>query len=96
MAEQRIGVGVVGIGWVAHPHIDAFLKNGHCDVVALCDADPKRAERRAREWGIAPKIYADYAQVLDNPMVDAVELLTPTYLHAEQIVAGLGAGTGVA
>ena len=60
--------------------------------MALCDAEPKRAERRAREWGIAPKIYADYAQVLDDPMVDAVELLTPTYVHAEQIVAGLGAG----
>src|SRR6185295_4296951 len=51
-----------------------------------------RAERRARDWGIAPKIYADYAQVLDDRAVDAVELLTPTYVHAEQIVAGLGAG----
>ena len=52
-----------------------------------------RAERRARAFGIAPRIYADYAQVLDDPAVDAVELLTPTNLHAEQIVAGLAAAS---
>jgi predicted dehydrogenase len=32
---------------------------------------------------------------LDDPAVDAVELLTPTYLHADQIVAALAAGKHV-
>ena len=52
---------------------------------------PERATRRAREWGISPRIYSDFKQVLDDPAIDAVELLTPTWMHADQIVAALGA-----
>src|SRR5262249_14482989 len=66
-----------------------------CDVVALCDADRGRAERRASEWGIEPRIFTDYARLLDDPGIDAVELLTPTYLHAEQVVAAIEAGKHV-
>jgi predicted dehydrogenase len=40
-------------------------------------------------------VYADLKQVLDDPAVDAVELLTPTWLHADQIVAALAAGKHV-
>ena len=89
---DRVRLAIVGCGNICQLNAPGYLDHPRCDVVALCDTDPKRAERRARDWGIAPKIYADYAQVLDDPMVDAVELLTPTYLHAEQIVAGLAAG----
>ena len=89
---DKVRLAIVGCGNICQLNAPGYLEHPRCDVVALCDTDPKRAERRARDWGIAPKICADYAQVLDNPMVDAVELLTPTYLHAEQIVAGLSAG----
>ena len=34
--------------------------------------------------GITPRIYRSYDEVLEDPDVDAVELLTPTSLHAEQ------------
>ena len=89
---DKVRLAIVGCGNICQLNAPGYLEHPRCDVVALCDTDPKRAERRARDWGIAPKIYADYAQVLDDPTVDAVELLTPTYLHAEQIVAGLAAG----
>src|SRR5207245_5843191 len=71
---------------LAHPPFDA---------VALSDTERARAELRARQWGITPRIYKDYAELLDDSTVDAVELLTPTYLHAEQIVAALAAGKHV-
>ena len=28
--------------------------------------NPGRAERRAREWGLTPRIYADYGKLLDE------------------------------
>jgi predicted dehydrogenase len=92
---DKVRLAIVGCGNICQLNAPGYLAHPRCDVVALCDTDPARAERRAREWGIAPRIYADYAQVLDDPAVDAVELLTPTYLHAEQIVAGLRAGKHV-
>ena len=64
-------------------------------MVALCDPDLERCRRRAREWGVEPKLYRCYEEVLADPDVDAVELLTPTHLHAGQSIAALEAGKHV-
>src|SRR4030095_8537836 len=92
---DRIRLAIVGCGNISQLNAPGYLQHPRCDVVALCDADPERAKRRAREWGITPRIYSDLAQVLDDRAVDAVELLTPTWMHADQIVAALAAGKHV-
>ena len=92
---DRVRLAIVGCGNISQLNAPGYLQHPLCDVVALCDADPERAKRRAREWGIAPRLYSDFAQVLDDDAVDAVELLTPTWMHAEQIVAALAAGKHV-
>jgi len=92
---DRLRLAIVGCGNISRLNVPGYLQHPRCEVVALCDALPERAKRRAAEWGIAPRLYSDYAQVLDDPAVDAVELLTPTYLHADQIVAALAAGKHV-
>ncbi|HEX2438948.1 MAG TPA: Gfo/Idh/MocA family oxidoreductase [Methylomirabilota bacterium] len=92
---DRVRLAIVGCGNISQLNAPGYLAHPRCEVVALCDADPERAKRRAREWGIAPRIYSDYAQVLDDGGIDAVELLTPTWMHADQIVAALAAGKHV-
>jgi predicted dehydrogenase len=92
---DRLRLAIVGCGNISRLNAPGYLQHPRCDVVALCDPLPERAKRRAAEWGIAPRLYTDLAQVLDDPAVDAVELLTPTWLHADQIVAALGAGKHV-
>src|SRR5262245_1991871 len=89
---DRVRLGVVGCGNICQLNVPGYLEHPRCDVVALCDMEWARAELRARQWGITPKIYKDYAELLDDPGVDAIELLTPTYLHAGQIMAALAAG----
>jgi len=92
---DKVRVAIVGCGNICQLNAPGYLQHSRCDVVALCDIDRGRAERRAREWGITPRIFTDYAVVLNDSGVDAVELLTPTYLHVEQIVAALAAGKHV-
>jgi predicted dehydrogenase len=92
---DRVRLAIVGCGNISQLNAPGYLQHPRCDVVALCDADPERAKRRARDWGITPRIYSDFSQVLDDRAVDAVELLTPTWMHADQIVAALGAGKHV-
>ncbi|HEY7041909.1 MAG TPA: Gfo/Idh/MocA family oxidoreductase [Methylomirabilota bacterium] len=92
---DRLRLAIVGCGNISRLNAPGYLQHPRCEVVALCDPRPERARRRAAEWGIAPRLYGDLAQVLDDPAVDAVELLTPTYLHADQIVAALAAGKHV-
>src|SRR3989454_2497715 len=92
---DRVRLAIVGCGNISQLNAPGYLQHPRCDVVALCDIDSERAKRRAREWSITPRIYTDLAQVLDDRAVDAVELLTPTWLHAEQIVAALESGKHV-
>jgi predicted dehydrogenase len=92
---DRVRLAIVGCGNISQLNAPGYLNHPRCDVVALCDSAPERAKRRAQEWGITPRIYSDLAQVLADDAVDAVELLTPTWLHADQIVAALEAGKHV-
>src|SRR5262249_46044333 len=92
---DRVRLAIVGCGNISQLNAPGYLQHPRCDVVALCDTVPERADRRAREWSITPRIYSDFKQVLEDPAVDAVELLTPTWMHADQIVAALAAGKHV-
>ena len=48
----RLGVGVVGIGWVAAEHLRAFTRNPHVRVTMLCDRDEAPARSRLAKAGI--------------------------------------------
>ena len=92
---NRVRLAIVGCGTISRMNAPGYLRDERCEVVALCDPIRERAEECAAEWRISPAIYTDYEQVLADPNVDAVELLTPTHLHADQIIAGLEAGKHV-
>ena len=92
---DKVRLAIVGCGTISQLNAPGYLMHDGCEVTALCDPLAERAEERAREWGIDPRIHTSYEDVLNDPNVDAVELLTPTFLHAEQIVAGLEAGKHV-
>ena len=91
---SRTRVALVGLGRIADLHILGYRDNPRAQVSVVCDANSETAERRAREWGIE-RWYADYREVLEDPSVDAVEVLTPHHLHADMTVAALEAGKHV-
>lgn len=92
---DRVRIGVVGCGNISQQNIRGYVQHPGAEVVALCDTRRERAEARASEFGISPRITTDFAELIADVEVDAVELLTPTFLHAEQIVAALDAGKHV-
>ena len=92
---DRVRLAIVGCGNISPLNAHGYLHHPRCDVVALCDPAVERAKRRASEWEISPAIHSDYDAVLADASIDAVELLTPTWLHADQIVAALEAGKHV-
>jgi predicted dehydrogenase len=92
---DKVRLGIVGCGTISQLNAPGYLADERCDVVALCDPVMERAQQRAAEWGIDPRIYTSYEQMLNDSEVDAVELLTPTFLHPQQIIDGLAAGKHV-
>jgi predicted dehydrogenase len=91
---DRVRVGIVGVGNIATLNVPGYLEHEQCDVVALCDPRPDVLERRSREWGVE-RTYAALDALLADPDIDAVEILGPTPLHAEHVIAAARAGKHV-
>ena len=92
--NDRLRVGFIGAGRIADMHFEGYRDNPRASLDAVCDVDPSLAQRRAAEWG-ANKTYDDYNRLLDDPHIDAVEIITPHHLHAEMSIAALEAGKHV-
>ncbi len=96
MADRCLGVGVVGIGWVSHPHIDAWLKNGHCRVAAVCSRDRQNALAAVERHGLKDcQVYTDYGQMLRQNNLDIIDICGLNASHAEQGIAAAEAGKHV-
>jgi len=92
--SSNVRIGLVGVGRIADLHAGAYAKDERAVLAAVCDANEQTARTRAGEWGV-DKVYADYAGLLADPDVDAVEILTPSRLHAEMTYQAAAAGKHV-
>jgi len=90
----KVRVGFIGVGGIARLHYLGYKDNPKAEVYAICDVDEQQLKRRASEWGIQ-RTCTDYRQLLADPNVDAVEVLTPHHLHAPIGIAALEAGKHV-
>ena len=90
MSERKIGI--VGFGWVAGAHIEAFREVPGATVAAICSRrqhDPAELERR---FGMPLKTYQNYEEMLADPELDVIDICTPHPFHADQAVAAADAG----
>jgi len=85
-------VGVVGLGWAAGAHLQAFRGVTGARVTAVCSRrNPDPAELK-KKHDLSPKVYSDYGALLADPEVDVVDICTPHPFHAEQAIAAARAG----
>ena len=77
---KRIGMGIVGTGFIGPHHIDAVRRLGFADIVAVAEMNDSLAKAKAEALGI-PKAYGNYEAMLDDPDVHVVHNTTPNYLH---------------
>lgn len=93
MSERspRIGVGVVGTGFVAPHHIDALRRLTGVEVVGIAGSSLKKAKSKAEEWGV-PKAYGSYEEMVADPDIHVVHNATPNHLHFPVNMAVIEAG----
>ena len=89
-----IGIGIVGCGRISELHALGYRDREDAKIVAVCDNKVKFAQQKASLWGVK-KVYQDYMDLLADPQVDLVELLTPHHLHAEMTISACNAGKHV-
>ena len=93
-ARRRIGMGLVGPGFVGTHHIDAVRRLGFVDVVAVAASSEESAARKAEALGI-PKSYGSYDALAADPDVHVVHNTTPNHLHTPVIMSALSQGKHV-
>jgi predicted dehydrogenase len=93
---MTLGVGVIGSGFVAHLHANAWRRVHGVDVeiVAVASAQRDHADAFAREFSV-PKVHDRADDVLRAPDVDIVDCCIPNNLHAPVALDALAEGKHV-
>lgn len=95
MSVRRGGpvrVGLIGTGGMGiSGHLHALHQTPDCQVAAACDVNPHNLAIAVERYGI-PRTYDDYAELLTNEDLDAIDVATPNVSHAEISLAALRRG----
>ena len=88
---NRLRVGIAGLGRMGRRHAENLARRvPQAELVAACDPSPDERAWAERHLDVA-RCYSEYSEMLAQPDLEAVFLVTPTTLHAQQIVDALRA-----
>jgi predicted dehydrogenase len=101
-ARRRIGVGLIGFGWLGQAHSRSLQRirtlfperEFEPELAAVSDTDPARLAEAVGSFGYASGS-PDWRHVVDDPSVDVVMIAAPNSLHVELVEAAAGAGKAV-
>jgi predicted dehydrogenase len=95
MSSGSLRVAVVGAGrWAQRAHLPGWQRDGRAEVVALADTNPDALARAAATFGVS-RTAADYRDLLEDPDIDVVDVVTGNRPHFEISWAALQAGKHV-
>ena len=97
-ANDRPGVGCIGMGKMATDWGDTPQHAQFGDILAICDVDSRRTEaaKNNPELGASKAdTYGDYRKVLDRNDIDVVSIVTPDHWHVKIAIEALQAGKHV-
>ena len=85
-------IGAGRAGYIHAVNLASRLKSA--ELVAVCDANEEAALRTASELNVG-QTYADYREAVARPDIDAVVIVTPTFLHSAIAIAAAENGKHV-
>jgi predicted dehydrogenase len=91
---HEIGVGIIGSGFVAEIHVEAFRHVPNARIVAVASPTEGKAADFARRHGI-PHAFTDYRRMLELADVHVVDLALPNDFHCQATEAAASAGKHV-
>ncbi|MBN1846073.1 MAG: Gfo/Idh/MocA family oxidoreductase [Sedimentisphaerales bacterium] len=99
--NKKIKVGMIGYGFMARTHSNAYCQVNHFFDVPLtpslqmvCGLEKDKAEAFARRWGYASWT-TDWRKVIEDDTIELVDICVPNNLHAEIALAAAKAGKAI-
>ncbi len=85
---------LIGCGYISEQQLVAWGQIPGADILAVCDIDRAKAERRAEQFQISA-VYSDYLMMLDDLDLDFVDIATQPDLHLPMVAAAAERGLHV-
>ena len=90
---KQLGVAVIGTGFWGRNHTRIFKESEETELIAVCDADAKRANAVAKQF--SAKSYTNAGKMLKRKDIEAVSICTWSTSLAKEALKALKAGKHV-
>lgn len=101
MAKKRLGVGIIGAGFVAQFHIRSWIGVRDADIngiVSKSEAESQQAAAVCKQLRVGePKIFSSITDMVADPGIDAIWICAPNFTRAdvmEEITTAIESGKG--
>lgn len=95
MSKNNLNIAVIGCSGMGRRHMEGVLKREGVTLYAVCDNATDNRLSKCKEDYNVPIAVTDYRELVNDPNVDAVVIVTPDMCHLEMTVAFLRAGKDV-
>ncbi|OGT36378.1 MAG: hypothetical protein A3F11_10065 [Gammaproteobacteria bacterium RIFCSPHIGHO2_12_FULL_37_14] len=91
----KLNIGMIGAGFIGQlGHLMNFIEIPNCKVLALAELRPELRKKVAERFEI-PRTYSSHLELLKDPEIDAVVVVTPRALTGPIVLDCLNAGMHV-
>ena len=94
MDNRKLKIGIIGAGGFAEQHMEAFAEIPDAEVVAFMRRSEGPLREMQERWGVS-KGYTDHREMLDDPDIDAIDIITPTDSHKSYALDAIASGRPV-
>jgi len=91
---MTVRVGLIGAGGFGNIHLEGYLKNPNCEIIALAARTKNHAKSAARKFSVNQVYFGEdgWKNMLKSEKLDAVSICTPNFLHAPMTLEALDNG----
>ncbi len=90
---DKLGVAIVGYGFMGTTHLSAWRYINECEVKALIGRNIEKVREVSKKFGV--EAYNNIDEVLKRKDIDIVDVCTPTSTHASYSITSMNAGKHV-
>ena len=85
MSDRKLRIGIIGAGGFAAQHMEAYAEIPEVEVVAFMRRSEGPLREMQAQWDV-PKGYTDHRAMLEDPDIDAIDIITPTDSHKQYVL----------
>ena len=91
---DKLKVGMIGLGNIAHTHVPGWASSPYAEVVAGGDINPQVFAPWQQKYGLT-RFHEDSYEIVNDPDIDIIDICVPNMFHAPYVIAALDAGKHV-